>query len=1166
MFAKLQRSGVLLALCLAVGTAIAIAQETRASLSGIVSDVSGSVVQGTSLQLTNLATGVVLTSTSNEAGLYRFLFLNPGKYKLVATMPGFKTFERDNIELTVSNAATLPVALEVGAQTDRITVSAEAPLIEAEKADHGLLIDNKKVVDLPINTRNPIMLAALANGIVATGGSTLDQKPFSNSADGSWSINGGIGSTVEFLLDGAPNNTIYNQVSTVAIVPSVDAVQEFKVMTSTYDAQYGHTGGGAINISLKSGTNTFHGSGYEYLKRARFNAATFSDNAHGNPTPSSGLDQYGFTIGGPVRLPRIYDGRDKTFFFFAWEKYHEDQEYPSEKVASVPTQLQRNGDFSATHDNQGRLITIYDPLTGGFQGNKWVRTPFPGNAIPSNRINAVGADIAALYPLPNTTSSGSTDWQNNFFWGDNIANFNFKNVMLRVDHNVNARERIYARWSWSDFVQIRDANAVAGLGGNHRNGGKYGNGGVVDSVTTINPGTIFNMRAALQYWREKIGPPDFGFTVAKWGWPASLVAQLPGSSMLPSISIAGATTLGNASSNITFEPTTVLSLQPNVALVRGKQTIKTGLDFRVTRYTQFRPNIDRGAFSFNEQFTRSDYLTQDGVSGMGMASLLLGYAASGSAGVTANPFYQWIYTAPWVQDDIKLTKKLALNLGLRWDITSAVTERFDRMNRGFFADTLNPISAMIDQTKFPGYKVNGGIGFVGVDGAPRSAFNSNLANFQPRLGAAYQITPKTVLRGGWAIYYIAPTNVGQTSGFSQSTPMVTTQDSARTPFDTITNPFPTGLITPAGVNAGLMTFIGQGITYANVDAANPYVHQFSFGIQHEMPGMISVEASYVGSRTISAYTSNNINGLSLANLALGDPTKGGDPNYLNQQVPNPFQGLLPGTTINGATVARSQLLHPFPEFGGITETNLNTGKVWYNSLQLSAQKRYSHGLTFSANYTLSKNIEATGYLNSQDAAPTRTLTSFDRPHRLSFAPTYELPFGPGRWLLTSRNGVVSRLVSGWEVLVNTVFQSGAPMGMPSSVWVLGDPHLENPTWDRLFKTGYIDANGVVRNVLAGEEPVFAVRPPNTLRTTPSRWGNLRDRWATTYDASIIKNTRIRESINTQFRFEAFNALNTPVFASDPNLTPTSTNFGRIIRDNGQSNAPRTLQFGFRVMF
>ncbi len=1165
MKTKSQLLGLVLGLSALAG--LALAQETRANLSGTVTDASGSIVPGATIQLTNIGTGVQLTANSNEAGLYRFLFLNPGTYKLVASIAGFKTFERDNIQLNVNESGTLPVVLEVGSQTDRITVSAEAALIESEKSDRGMLIDNKKVVDLPINTRNPIMLAALSNGITPTSGNTLDQKPFSNSADGSWSINGGVGSTVEFLLDGAPNNTIYNGVTTVSNVPSVDAVQEFKVMTSTYDAQYGHTGGGAINISLKSGTNAFHGSGYEYLKRARFNAAAFSDNAHGSPVPASGLDQYGFTIGGPVVLPKLYKGKDKTFFFFAWEKYHEDQEYPSEKVASVPTPAQRKGDFSDTRDNSNRLIAIYDPLTGRADSSgKWVRTAFPGNLVPADRINPVSNKILALYPLPNTLSAGSPAWQNNYYWADNVANFNFKNVMARVDHNFSEKERVYARWSWSDFVQVRVANAIPGLGGDHRDGGKYSNGGVVDSVTTINPATIFNMRVALSYWRELIGPPDFNFDATQWGWPASVVNQLTKKNLLPNISISGATTLGNASSNITFEPTTVLSLQPNVALVRGRQTIKGGLDYRLTRYMQYRPSADRASLSFDQAFTRSDYLTQDALSGNGMASMLLGYAGSGSAGFTANPFFQWIYTAPWVQDDIKLTRKLALNLGLRWDITSPVTERFNRLNRDFFATQVNPISDKIDQTRFPGMKVYGGIGFVGQNGLPRSPFNSDLNNFQPRIGAAYQLNPKTVLRGGWAIFYIAPTDVGITSGFSQNTPYVATQDSGRTPFSTISNPFPTGLIQPSGSSGGPSTFLGQGVTFANTGGRNPYVHQFSFGLQRELPGKVSVEASYVGSRTMSALVSNSINSLSLANLALGDSTKGGDPNYLNQQVANPFQNLLPGTTITGATVARNQLLKPFPEFTGVTITNTNVGRIWYNSLQVSVQKRYSHGLTFSANYTLSKNIQATGYLNAQDAAPTNVLTSFDRPQRLAFAPSYELPFGAGRRFLNSQNGVLKRLVGGWQVLVNTVFQSGAPMGIPGSVWVLGDPHLENPTWDRLFKTGYIDANGVVRNVLPGEQPVFQVRPPNTLQTTPARWGNLRDRWATTYDASAIKTTQIREGMTFQFRFEAFNALNTPVFSSDPNLTPTSTNFGKIIRDNGQSNASRSLQFGFRLMF
>jgi len=1157
--------GLLFGLCLL--SAPTAAQDTRASLSGTVADASGSVIPGVSVRLTNTATDVSQTVTTNEAGLYRILFLAPGAYKLVATHSGFKTFERDNIELSVAEDGTLPVVLQVGAQTDRITITAETPLIDAEKADRGMVIDSQLMVDMPINTRNPIMLAAMANGITPTGGSTLDQKPFSNSADGAWSVNGGVGSTLEFLLDGAPNNTIYNGVSTVAHVPSVDAVQEFRVTTSVYDAQSGHTGGGAINISIKSGTNSIHGTGYEYLKRASFNATAFLDNAHGNPSPSNALDQYGFTIGGPVTLPKLYKGKDRTFFFFAWEKYHENQEYPGEKVASVPSKLQREGDFNDTVDNAGRLYTIYDPSTGKLDNSgRWIRTPFANNRIPSSQINPASAKILALFPQPNSVSSGSVPWQNNFYAGDNIADFNFTNMIARVDHNFSEKERMYARWSWSNFEQIRTSNALPGIAGDHRDGGKYSNGGVVDSITMLSPNTILDLRASLTYWTERIGPSDYGFNATQWGWPASVVSQLTKRTLLPSIAISGATTLGNSSGNITFEPTTVFSLQPNVAMPRGRHTLKFGLDFRVTRYTQYRPSADRGIFSFDQAFTRADFQVQDALSGNGLASMLLGYPASGSAGFTANPFFQWIYSAPWIQDDFKVTRNLTLNIGLRWDVTKPVTERHDRLDRDFLATTLNPISNQIDQTKFPGMKVYGGIGFVSQNGAPRSPFNLDLNNFQPRLGFAYRILPKTVLHGGWAVFYLAPTDSGITSGFSQSTPYVSTQDSGRTPAGNISNPFPTGLLQPSGAAGGLATFLGQSITFANPEVRNPYVHQFSFGIQQELPGRIGVGASYVGSRTMAALVSKSIDSLSLADLALGDPTKGGNPNYLSAQVPNPFQNLLPGTTINGSTVARNQLLRPYPQFTGITETNLNTGRVWYNSLQASVRKRYSRGLSLSANYTFSKNIQALSYLNAQDAAPTNSLAAYDRPQRLSLAPSYELPFGRGRQFLKSNNPVVRRLVSGWQVLFNTVFQSGAPMGIPSNVLILGDPRLEDPTWDRLFKTGYIDTNGTVRNVLPGEQPVFQIRQANTLQTTPLRWGNLRDRWATTYDAAAIKTTPIREGMTLQFRLEAFNALNTPVFSSDPNLTPTSANFGRVIRDNGQNNAPRSLQFAFRLKF
>lgn len=600
--------------------------------------------------------------------------------------------------------------------------------------------------------------------------------------------------------------------------------------------------------------------------------------------------------------------------------------------------------------------------------------------------------------------------------------------------------------------------------------------------------------------------------------------------------------------------------------MRGKHTIKTGLDYRVTQYTQLRPGAAGGTFSFDLGFTRRDYLVQDAASGVGMASFLLGYAGSGAVANVAEPYWQWIYYAPWIQDDFKVTRRLTLNLGFRWDLNMPPTERFDRINRGFFADEINPISNRIDRTRFPGFQVKGGIGFAGLNGQPRSPYDTDRNNFQPRIGGAYQLTDKMVLRGGWGIFFLNPTARGNLNGFSQNTPYIASLDAGQTPANTFSNPFPAGILQSPGSALGAATFLGQGPTFTDPGSRTPYVHQFSFGIQRQLPGNTLVDVAYVGSRTRAATVSKGVNEISVESLALGDITKGGNPNYLNEQVPNPFAGLIPGTGLNNATVSRQQLLRPFPQFTGFSMQERNDGQIWYNSMQLTITKRYSRGLGFTGSYTLSKNIQALDYLNAQDAAPTRTLTDWDRTHRLVLAPSYELPFGPGRSLLHGNNPVVSRIVGGWQFVMTTTIQSGDPMSIPGNVYLLGDPRLEHPTWDRLFKTGVIDVNGTIKNVLPGEQPVYAIRPNFTRRTTPLRYGNIRNQWATTYDASLIKNTVVREGIKLQLRIDAFNALNTPVFSSDPNLDPTSPNFGKIFRDVGQANFPRNVQLGSRLVF
>ncbi len=364
----------------------------------------------------------------------------------------------------------------------------------------------------------------------------------------------------------------------------------------------------------------------------------------------------------------------------------------------------------------------------------------------------------------------------------------------------------------------------------------------------------------------------------------------------------------------------------------------------------------------------------------------------------------------------------------------------------------------------------------------------------------------------------------------------------------------------------MQTTLGQGPSFADPTGRLGYVHSFSFGLQRLLPGQVNLDVSYVGSRTIGAGTTKSYNALSIQNLALGDATKGGDPNYLTAQVPNPFAGLLPGTSLNNATVTRQQLLLPFPEFTGFNIQDYNVGKVWYNALQITAQKRYQHGLTVTASYAFSKNLQALNYLNSQDALPSRSLTPWDRPNRLTLAPIYELPFGPGKPVLGNSHGVVAKLVEGWQMVLNTTFMSGTPMTVPGGVFLLRDPSLSNATWSQMFNTGTLQPNGQIVNQVGNLPPAFQIQPPNTLRTASQYFPNIRNLWGHEYNVSLVKKTSIREHMHAEFRAEIFNLFNHPIFPGDPNITYSSPNFGKLLRDNGQTNVPRQIELAARFSF
>ena len=1164
---KLCSSATLALILFTLATTLSYAQEARSTVSGTITDQSGASIVGAQVRITNADTGVTLSAVANDVGQYHLLFVSPGTYRLTTTMPGFRTFMRENIVITLGEAATLDVHMEVGSQADTVIVSAQAPLLDGEKADRGLSVDEKSLSSLPLIARVPNLIATLSPGVIWTAPNYTSLAPFSNGAFSSFSINGSISPSAEFLLDGAPNDMIYQAAHSVAYVPPVDAVEEFKVVTGAYDAQYGRNGGGVVTVAIKSGTNTLHGTAYEFMKRSFLDANTFANNAAGGAKNYDKLDEWGGTLGGPVWIPKIYKGKDKTFFFVAYEKYHWNT-LARAQVSSVPTPDQRSGDFSKTFNNAGQLNTIYDPNTGRSVNGTWVRDPFPGNIIPANRIDPVGAKMAATYPLPNQAPPGFVNWQNNYFSPLNTQYY-FPNIVARVDHNFSEKERIYGRYVYNNQLLNDISNAyLTGPGADNRYGNKVNNAVVLDSVTVYNSTTTLDVRASLNRWTQNYAPKDYSTATGAQaiGLPASLVSQFEEPFRFPYITASNYQYLGESGSNIWYAPSTNWGLAATLSLTRGRHYIRTGLDFRLMHLANYQSAFAGSTFAFDQTFTRANYLTADSVSGNSVAAMLLGAATSGGVDYIARPYYSWRYYAPWVQDDIKVLRRLTLNIGLRWDVLGPLSERYNRLNYGFFPDQVNPISSKINQTAFPNYKVNGGIGFTGVGGNPRTAFNTDWNNIQPRLGAAFQLTSNTVLRGGFGISYLPQVSFGNSFGFSQSTPYVASLTSNQTPAGAVSSPFPSGLIAPVGASQGLSTLVGQSPNFANASGSIGYVYNYSFGIQKQLANQFRIEASYVGSRTFDVGVTNTYNALSKQNLSRGDVTQGGNTNALTAQVPNPFQGLLPGTSLNSATVAAQQLLLPFPEFTGLSQQNIPVGSVWYNSLQTNIQKRYSKGFSLIGSYTFSKNIQALSFLNAQDALPARTIVPFDRTHVFTLASVYELPFGPGRMFLNKSHSLMSRLVGGWQVMGNFTWQSGVPMTVPSGVFVVGNPVLADRTPAHMFNTGLIQANGTVVNTVNSLAPAFQIQPAFTLRTSSLYFGNLRDRWGPQLDMALTKSTKIKERLNLEIRADALNALNHPLWGGDPVITPTAPNFGQLLINNGQSNAPRQFQLSARIVF
>jgi len=1204
------------AILLLLGTTPVIrAQEVRATVNGRVQDISGAAIPNAKITARNVDSGTVTAVQSGGDGNYTIPFLLPGKYTISVDATGFKTAQQTNLILHVGDKLTVNLNLSVGEVSEVVNVSDQPPLLDEGTASRGGLIDNTRVTELPLNGRNPFMLAQLVPGVTFQGNPAFT-RPFDNGDNANFSINGGLRQTNAFLIDGAPDDAISDTAGdrshanqNVAYIPTVDATQEFKIVNNFYDAQYGRTGGGIFNVSTKSGTNMYHGSVYDFLRRYQWDANSISNKVNGTPRHAVDpvtkanlgghtLDQYGFALTGPLSIPKIYNAKDHTFFMFAFENYHEAS--PSPTLTSVPTLAERTGDFSAP----GEPI-IYNPYSTRLDSNGkcCIRDPFPGNVIPQSFISAsAGAKLAQAYPAPNV--GGASTLASNYNTGVNLSQDHFRNWIGRIDQNFGERERVYVRYGHNRREQVDNGayNFQGALLDAQDPLARTNDNAVIDSLTSFNSHVIMDIRASLARYnqttnRQRVMGFDDSSLGFSSGFSNSRFNPLPPRITLQNTSIPDA-----GSRNPSFNISNIIGFQPSVQFIYGKHSVHVGADIRDIRYNAGGGSFVYGGgyFTFSPNFTQMNpTASYNGTQGSAVASLLLGAPSSGIIQYTPRLGYKWRYYATYIQDDWKVSQRLTLNLGLRYDIEGSPTERQNRQNRGFAFNTPSNLAGAVKSANpadCPSCaNLTGGLLFAGVGGTPASAFNTDYTHVQPRVGAVYRVTDTMLVRGGYGMFYLPEAAFGAAQGFAQDTAYIPTNIAGGTTPDLyiprgdnpaappLNNPFQT-ILQPTGSALGLATFEGQSIIFNNVNRKIPHAHQYSVGIEQQFAGGIRMEASYVGSRTVDVNTndnqaggSRNLNALTnaqIAQLRTAAAAAGTTASaYAGQSVPNPFSGLLPGTNLNGNTISRQQLLLPYPQFLNVNYGQESVGKLWYDSLQLSVEKRYSHGLTILGAYTWSKTLEALSYLNPQDAKPFKNIGAADRPQRLVISAVYELPFGRGQRFGSHVNRAVELAIGGWQLNYIETIQSGLPTSLNGAAYpILNPSNGVQKNYNAWFNPCVRQVNGTNLQPNATHNGFTSCSNPAwqminsanlDLRATPFQAGYIRNPNAPTADLSLSKRLNFTDRYNAQIRLEAFNVTNTAV-RNGANTNPTSNQFGYI--NVSQSNIPRQVQLGFKFNF
>ncbi len=1116
------------------------AQTATGTITGTVTDSSGAVVSGAKVAVTNTGTSARFESVTNEFGNYTAPLLQPGAYEVNVTASGFKAFTQSGIVLRVQQQGRVDVVLQVGGVNESISVQGDAAVVEATTSSIGKVVDNKRILELPLNTRNVYSLVNLTPGVTGGIGNAHNQVSFS--------VNGARGGTFDVLVDGssAAFPTV-NGFAGISVFPSVDAVAEFKMQAQNFSAEFGRSITAVLNVVYKSGTNQFHGSAYEFLRNSVLDSNNFFANSRGTPLSSFKRNQFGGMVSGPII-------KNRTFFMTAFEGLRERSF--SERLTTVPTALERAGNFSNTRANATQIINIFDPATTmpNPNGSGSIRSVFPGNIIPASRFDPVAVRAMAFFPQANQPGDPGT-FRNNFY-NNGAAKIDTNNFDVRVDHNLSDTQRLFGRFSYRRSFngppQLFPGDL--GIAEGRVNNNDFGRNAVVDYTNTVSPSMLLNLRTSFARNRFLFDNQGLGFVPSSLGLPRDIDTAVD-RYMFPRFDVSGQTSLGG--SDHRQSGFNNHGLAGSLSKITGKHSLKLGYEGRMLRINVWEARA-AGTFGFTGLMTQGPNPTAaSATAGYGFASFLLGTGTSG------NIFQNWknvasqsFYNAFYIQDDYRITRKLTLNLGLRYDFDTPRTERYDRMS-WFDPSLTSPLAATV-----PGFgNLTGGLRFVGVDGGNRSQYTGDWNNWAPRLGFAYQLDSKTAIRGAFAQLFGPSTLSAQGTvgpyGFRVETPWVATLDGIN-PLNRLSNPFPLGFQPVPGAARGALTAIGSNLDAPLSDTNTPYTIQYNFTVQRELPGSILLEAAYVGNRG-RQLSRGGEGGFSLNQL---DPRYLSLGNQLNQLVDNPFFGRGGAGVLANRQVSRAQLLRPYPQFNSIYPIFSQGATSDYNALQVTFSKRFAQGMVFEGNYVWAKAMDdGTSHQDSFNIRDSRAVSSVNVPQRLVFSGVYELPFGRGRKVGADMSRLADALVGGWQINGIWTAQSGSNLGIGANntAGIFNQSMRPNNNGTSAAQSGRAHD----RLDRWFDTSVFSQPAPFTFGNLSPLISDLRNHHTNNLDFSVFKQFQILEKLKLQFRTEAFNAFNRVRFGSPNTSVTAGANFGRVTT---QANNPRQMQFGLKLIW